>query len=68
MVFSWISDDWHVFESIRNEYGMEPLLEHYGCMVDILGFAGLLNEACKFVERMSINLALPLVDVTWLHL
>ncbi|XP_034691376.1 pentatricopeptide repeat-containing protein At4g21065-like [Vitis riparia] len=50
-----VSEGWHVFESIRNEYGMEPLPEHYGCMVDLLGRAGLLNEACKFVDRMPIR-------------
>ncbi|GMY08154.1 pentatricopeptide repeat-containing protein At4g21065-like [Fagus crenata] len=47
-----VEDGWRVFESIRNEYGMEPLLEHYGCMVDLLGRAGLLYEAYDFVERM----------------
>ncbi|RVW40101.1 Pentatricopeptide repeat-containing protein [Vitis vinifera] len=50
-----VSEGWHVFESIRNEYGMEPLPEHYGCMVDLLGRAGLLNEACKFVDGMPIR-------------
>ena len=33
------------FESIKMGYGMEPTVEHYGCMVDLLGRAGLLSEA-----------------------
>lgn len=50
-----VSEGWLVFESIRNEYGMEPLPEHYGCMVDLLGRAGLLNEAYNFVDSMPIQ-------------
>lgn len=45
----------HVFESIRKDYQMDPLLEHYGCMVDLLGRAGLLSEAYEFVERMPVK-------------
>lgn len=44
-----------IFESIRKVYRMDPLLEHYGCMVDLLGRAGLLNEAYEFVERMPMK-------------
>ncbi|KAJ8755951.1 hypothetical protein K2173_024496 [Erythroxylum novogranatense] len=47
-----VEDGWRVFKSIKNEYLMEPTLEHYGCMVDILGRAGLLYDAFEFVERM----------------
>ena len=32
-------DRWHDFESIRNEYGMEPLPEHYGCIVWLISLA-----------------------------
>ncbi|OVA01458.1 Pentatricopeptide repeat [Macleaya cordata] len=50
-----LEDGWKVFESIKNEYCMEPRLEHYGCMVDLLGRAGLLNEAYQFIEKMPIE-------------
>ncbi|KAF8400093.1 hypothetical protein HHK36_015968 [Tetracentron sinense] len=50
-----LEDGWQVFESMRNEYGMEPKLKHYGCMVDLLGRAGLLSEAYEFIERMPIR-------------
>ncbi|KAM3753637.1 hypothetical protein ACB098_03G108400 [Castanea mollissima] len=50
-----VEDGWRVFGSIRNEYGMEPLFEHYGCMVDLLGRAGLLYEAYDFVKRMPMK-------------
>ncbi|KAI9074647.1 hypothetical protein K1719_043394 [Acacia pycnantha] len=50
-----VEEGWKVFESMRNEYHIEPLLEHYGCMVDLLGRASLLHEAFKLVEEMPIK-------------
>ncbi|XP_061376130.1 pentatricopeptide repeat-containing protein At4g21065-like [Gastrolobium bilobum] len=50
-----VDDGWRVFGSMWSEYGIEPMLEHYGCMVDLLGRAGLLLEAFKFVEEMPIK-------------
>ncbi|XP_022764131.1 pentatricopeptide repeat-containing protein At4g21065-like [Durio zibethinus] len=47
-----VDDGWEVFDSIKMDYGMEPTVEHYGCMVDLLGRAGLLYEALEFVDRM----------------
>ncbi|XP_022967226.1 pentatricopeptide repeat-containing protein At5g48910-like [Cucurbita maxima] len=44
-----------IFETISKDYQMVPHLEHYGCMVDLLGRAGLLNEAYEFVERMPMK-------------
>ncbi|KAE8679955.1 NAC domain-containing protein 7-like [Hibiscus syriacus] len=41
-----------IFESIKIDYGMEPTVEHYGCMVDLLGRAGLLEKAFDFVDTM----------------
>ncbi|KAF6148192.1 hypothetical protein GIB67_011967 [Kingdonia uniflora] len=43
------------FNSMRQEYGIEPNIKHYGCMVDILGRAGLLEEAFEFIEGMDIK-------------
>ncbi|XP_031287069.1 pentatricopeptide repeat-containing protein At4g21065-like [Pistacia vera] len=50
-----VVDGWRVFDSIKNEHNIEPMLEHYGCMVDLLGRAGLVNEAFEFVEKMPIR-------------
>lgn len=50
-----VEEGWRLFESIRNVYGMEPLLEHYGCMVDLLGRAGLVYKAYDFLERMPMK-------------
>ncbi|KAJ8642185.1 hypothetical protein MRB53_018879 [Persea americana] len=37
------------------EYGVEPELDHYSCMVDLLGRAGLLEEAYEFIQKMPIH-------------
>lgn len=43
------------FESMKEDYGIEPKLEHYGCLVDLLGRAGQLYEAKKMVEAMPME-------------
>ncbi|CAN6482442.1 unnamed protein product [Victoria cruziana] len=42
------------FESMQDKFGIEPKIEHYGCMVDLLGRAGLLDEAYELVKSMRI--------------
>lgn len=44
-----------LFISMSNDYGIEPRIEHYGCMVDILGRAGLIQEAYEFIKNMPIQ-------------
>ncbi|KQK04677.1 hypothetical protein BRADI_2g15210v3 [Brachypodium distachyon] len=36
-------------------YGLEPAKEHYGCVVDLLGRAGRINEAEELIGRMAAN-------------
>ncbi|KAG1330516.1 putative pentatricopeptide repeat-containing protein [Cocos nucifera] len=43
------------FEAMNNEFGVVPLMEHYGCVVDLLSRAGLLNEAVEFIRRMPME-------------
>ncbi|MFS7958757.1 putative tetratricopeptide-like helical domain superfamily [Helianthus anomalus] len=44
-----------LFESMINGFGMEPQLEHYGCMVDLYGLSGCLEEALNFIYSMPIQ-------------
>ncbi|KAK4279157.1 hypothetical protein QN277_016907 [Acacia crassicarpa] len=37
---------------MQSLYGIEPKLEHYACVVDMLGRAGQMNEALKLVNEM----------------
>ncbi|XP_021716208.1 pentatricopeptide repeat-containing protein At5g66520-like isoform X1 [Chenopodium quinoa] len=41
----------HYFKHMTEVHGLEPRMEHYGCMVDLFGRAGLLEEARKLVEE-----------------
>lgn len=43
------------FESMGKVYGIEPQLEHYGCMVDLYGRAGRLDEALNFINNMPMK-------------
>jgi pentatricopeptide repeat protein len=43
------------FDSILTDYQMSPTLEHYACMVDMLGRAGRLVEAYEIIRGMSMR-------------
>lgn len=43
-----------IFHSMARYYGIEPQIEHYGCMVDLLGRLGMLKEAYHFIRTMKI--------------
>ena len=36
-------------------YGIRPLEEHYGCMVDLLGRTGMIKEAVDFMDGMPVE-------------
>lgn len=42
----------HYFHQMVNDFGIVPSMEHYGCMVDLLGRAGLLEDAEDFILAM----------------
>ncbi|KAF8095332.1 hypothetical protein N665_0336s0009 [Sinapis alba] len=50
-----------VFEEMLKEGKVEPTAEHYGCLVDLLGRAGLLEEALETIQNMPIEQN----DVVW---
>ncbi|KAK2638191.1 hypothetical protein Ddye_025986 [Dipteronia dyeriana] len=43
------------FKSMSKEYGLVPKLEHYACVVDLLGRAGFVSRAREFIEKMPIE-------------
>ncbi|XP_062143668.1 putative pentatricopeptide repeat-containing protein At3g05240 [Alnus glutinosa] len=43
------------FTSMVDVYNMEPTMEHYGCMVDLLSRAGYFEEAERLVKKMPIR-------------
>ncbi|OAY73274.1 Pentatricopeptide repeat-containing protein [Ananas comosus] len=48
-----VTEGRNFFKSMVEEYNIEPEVEHYGCMVDLLGRAGLVPEALELIEGMS---------------
>ncbi|KAG6571513.1 Pentatricopeptide repeat-containing protein, partial [Cucurbita argyrosperma subsp. sororia] len=43
------------FSSMIRDYGIRPEVEHYGCMVDMLSKAGLLDEALELINGMEFE-------------
>ncbi|KAG2554937.1 hypothetical protein PVAP13_9KG579900 [Panicum virgatum] len=48
------AEGWKQFNSMQQEYGMVPQIEHYGCMTDLLGRTGDLRKVFQFIENMPI--------------
>ncbi|KAK4722120.1 hypothetical protein R3W88_012353 [Solanum pinnatisectum] len=44
-----------VFYQMVNKFGIKPRIEHYGCMVDLLGRAGKFEEALIFIKSMHLE-------------
>ena len=44
----------YYFKRMMESFGIEPEMEHYGCMVDLFGRAGLVDEAVELVENMHV--------------
>ncbi|KAI4342803.1 hypothetical protein MLD38_027382 [Melastoma candidum] len=45
----------YYFVMMQEIYGIVPQMQHYGCMVDLLGRAGLLDDAREMVESMPMR-------------
>ncbi|KAI3429154.1 uncharacterized protein J3R85_008572 [Psidium guajava] len=43
------------FHKMVWEYGFSPRIEHYGCIVDILGRAGMLDEAYDLIKNLPVK-------------
>ncbi|KAG5039971.1 hypothetical protein JHK82_012123 [Glycine max] len=47
-----VMDGWKYFDSIKTDYNINPTIEHYSCMVDLLGKVGFLDEALDFIHTV----------------
>ncbi|XP_057515270.1 pentatricopeptide repeat-containing protein At2g42920, chloroplastic [Amaranthus tricolor] len=43
------------FLLMKERYKIKPSIKHYSCMVDVLGQAGLLNEAEQLIKKMPME-------------
>uniref|UniRef100_A0A7C9AUE1 Uncharacterized protein n=1 Tax=Opuntia streptacantha TaxID=393608 RepID=A0A7C9AUE1_OPUST len=50
-----VDEGMQIFHSMKNCYGLAPTLEHYACVVDLLGRAGHLLEAEQFIRDMQVE-------------
>ncbi|TKY52856.1 Pentatricopeptide repeat-containing protein [Spatholobus suberectus] len=45
----------NIFNSMPSKCGIQPLVEHYACVVGVLSRAGKLSEAAQFISEMPIE-------------
>ncbi|XP_077251110.1 pentatricopeptide repeat-containing protein DOT4, chloroplastic-like [Tasmannia lanceolata] len=50
-----LDEGWRFFNIMRNDCKINPKLEHYACMVDLLSRAGRLSKAYQFIKLMPIK-------------
>ncbi|KAG6639277.1 hypothetical protein CIPAW_10G087900 [Carya illinoinensis] len=50
-----VDEGFNYFERMKKEYGLVPRMEHYGCMVDLLGRSGKVKEAYEYIQNMPLQ-------------
>lgn len=50
-----VSEGLEIFERMKSEFGIEPKVEHYGALVDLLGRTGRLREARNVIGKMPMK-------------
>ncbi|XP_073126196.1 pentatricopeptide repeat-containing protein At1g31920 [Henckelia pumila] len=43
------------FEKMRFEHGIVPTIQHYGCIVDLMGRAGMVDRAFEIIKSMPMK-------------
>ncbi|KAF5801805.1 putative tetratricopeptide-like helical domain superfamily, DYW domain-containing protein [Helianthus annuus] len=51
----FVEEGCQYFYKMKNEYEIEPTMDHYGAMVDLLGRSGRLTEAWDFIQNMPVE-------------
>lgn len=47
-----VSEGRRIFSSMHTDFSLGPRVEHHVCMVDMLGRAGLLNDAYQYIKEL----------------
>ncbi|KNA09882.1 hypothetical protein SOVF_149460, partial [Spinacia oleracea] len=50
-----VSEGRKYFEDMSRVYGVHPRIDHYSCMVDLLGRAGLMEDAIRLIRSMPME-------------
>ncbi|OVA17242.1 Pentatricopeptide repeat [Macleaya cordata] len=56
-----VEEGLHYFRAMEERFGVVPEMEHYACVVDLLGRVGRLDDAVDFINKMPIE---P-TDMVW---
>jgi pentatricopeptide repeat protein len=51
----FVKEGFYLLDKMSQHYNLSPSIEHYGCIVDLLGRANLLDEAEKFIRLLPIK-------------
>lgn len=49
-----LDEGMHYFNSMKEVYGFEPAVEHYGCIIDLLGRSGCIARALEIIDAMPM--------------
>lgn len=50
-----VDEGFFIFHNMSRLWGLSPEIEHYGCLIDLLGRAGCLEEAYEVVRSMPME-------------
>ncbi|KAI9074454.1 hypothetical protein K1719_043573 [Acacia pycnantha] len=50
-----VEEGLNLFHIMEETYGVAPEMEHFACVVDLLGRVGCINEAVEFIRKMPIK-------------
>uniref|UniRef100_A0A803PN46 Pentatricopeptide repeat-containing protein n=1 Tax=Cannabis sativa TaxID=3483 RepID=A0A803PN46_CANSA len=50
-----VLEGWWYFDLMQRVYNIEPKVEHYGCMVDLLARAGLVKDSEELMRKMPME-------------
>lgn len=51
----WVEEGFRFFNVMKEKFRIVPGIKHYGCMLDLLGRAGRLNDAFEFLKELPIK-------------
>ncbi|XP_028553899.1 pentatricopeptide repeat-containing protein At3g18970-like [Dendrobium catenatum] len=50
-----VEEGLHLFDEMQSRFNVVPRMQHYGCIVDLLGRAGMVEEAHEFIKNMPVK-------------
>ncbi|XP_042754153.1 pentatricopeptide repeat-containing protein At3g49170, chloroplastic isoform X2 [Lactuca sativa] len=50
-----VEEGLYYFKTMKEIYNLVPQMEHYSCVVDMLGRVGRINDAYEFIKKMDVE-------------